>query len=83
MDSVSETLEEVRRLMSQGQTKKAADSLAFAVSLSEPGSMHQPEMRSLAEQGRARAFIFGRRRWDAILESIDALQEQEPRAVGQ
>jgi len=83
MDSVSETLEEVRRLMSQGQTKKAADSLSFAVGLCEPGTVHQAEMRSLAEQGRARAFVFGRRRWDAIIEQIDALQQQRPRAVGQ
>ncbi len=82
MDSVSETLEEVRRLMSQGQTKKAADSLSFAVGLADPGSMHLPEMHSLAEQGRSRAFVFGRRRWDAIIEQIDALQQQ-PRAVGQ
>jgi hypothetical protein len=77
MDSVTETLEEVRRQMSQGQSKKAADSLAFAVSLSEPGSMHISEMRSLAEQGRSRAFVFGRRRWDAIIE------QQQPRVVSQ
>jgi hypothetical protein len=83
MDAVSETLEEVRRLMSQGQTKKAADSLSFAVGLCEPGSVHQTEMRSLAEQGRSRSFMFGRRRWDAIIEQIDALQPQQQRAVGQ
>ncbi len=82
MDSVSETLEEVRRLLSQGQNKKAAESLSFAVSLSEPGSMHQPEMRSLVEQGRSRAFVFGRRRWDAISMQIDGLSQQQ-RAVGQ
>jgi hypothetical protein len=83
MDALAETLEEVRRLLSQGQTKKAADSLSFAVGLCEPGSVHQAEMRSLAEQGRSRTFMFGRRRWDAIIEQIDAIQPQQPRAVNQ
>jgi hypothetical protein len=83
MDAVAETLEEVRRQLSQGQTKKAADSLSFAVGLCEPGTVHQAELRSLAEQGKSRTFLFGRRRWDTIIEQIDALQTQQPRAVGQ
>ena len=83
MDAVAETLEEVRRLMSQGQTKKAADNLAFAVGLCEPGSVHEAEIRSLAEQGRSRAFVFGRRRWDGILEQLDALHSSQARSVGQ
>lgn len=66
MDNVSETIEEARRLLGEGNEKRAADLL-----ISAAGECHDERrmamIRALAEQGRERAGRFGKRRWEEAI----------------
>jgi hypothetical protein len=70
MDMLSETIEEARRLLGQGDDKRAADLLTTAA-----GECHDERraamIRSLALQGRERAGLFGKRRWDEAIRLAD------------
>jgi hypothetical protein len=70
VDTVSETIEEARRLLGEGDDKRAADLLTSAA-----GECHDERraamIRSLAIQGRERAGRFGKRRWDEAIRLSD------------
>jgi hypothetical protein len=70
VDTVSETIEEARRLLVEGDDKRAADLLTSAA-----GECHDERraamIRSLAIQGRERAGRFGKRRWDEAIRLSD------------
>lgn len=70
MDTVSETIEEARRLLGEGNEKRAADLL-----ISAAGECHDERrmamIRSLAVQGRDRAGRFGKRRWEEAIRIAD------------
>jgi hypothetical protein len=75
MDSVSETIEEARRLLGEGDDRKAAELLTLAAR--ECADERQAAMvRALATQGRDRAGRFGKRRWD------EAIRLSEERLAG-
>jgi hypothetical protein len=70
MDTVSETIEEARRLLGEGNDKRAADLLTSAAT--ECSDERQAAMvRALAVQGRDRAGRFGKRRWDEAIRLSD------------
>lgn len=70
MDTVSETIEEARRLLVEGDDKRAADLLTSAAG--ECSDERRAAMiRALAVQGRERAGRFGKRRWDAAIQICD------------
>jgi hypothetical protein len=70
MDTVSETIEEARRLLVEGNDKRAADLLTSAAA--ECGDERRAAMiRALAVQGRERAGRFGKRRWDEAIRLSD------------
>ena len=62
MSSLTDSIEEARRLLGEGQDKRAADLLtATAAECRDP---YQARMiLSLAQQGEQRAGRFGKRRW--------------------
>jgi len=66
MDTVTETIEDARRMLGQGNDKRAADLLTMAAA-----ECHDPTkaamIRGLAIQGRERSGRFGRRRWDEAI----------------
>ncbi len=70
MDTVTETIEEARRLLGEGNDKRAADLLTSAA-----GECHDERraamIRSLAIQGQERAGRFGKRRWDEAIRLSD------------
>jgi hypothetical protein len=70
MDTVSETIEEARRLLGEGNEKRAADLL-----ISAAGECHDERrmamIRALAIQGRERAGRFGKRRWEEAIKLVD------------
>ncbi|MGZ4431683.1 MAG: hypothetical protein ACXVYV_08560 [Gaiellales bacterium] len=63
MDTVTDTIEEARRLLGEGKDRRAADLLTMAAA-----ECHDPSksamIRALALQGRERAGRFGKGRWD-------------------
>ena len=66
MDTVSENIEEARRLMSAGEDRRAADLLTLAASeCHDPGSAAL--IHGLAMQGQDRAGRFTRKRWDEAI----------------
>jgi hypothetical protein len=70
MDTVSESIEEARRLLVAGDDKRAADLLTSAAA--ECGDERRAAMiRALAVQGRERAGRFGKRRWDEAIRLSD------------
>jgi hypothetical protein len=70
MDTVSESIEEARRLLGEGNDKRAADLLTSAAA--ECNDERRAAMiRALAVQGRERAGRFGKRRWDEALRLSD------------
>ena len=75
MDSVTEMVEEARRLLGQGKDKRAADLLTMAAV-----ECHDPAkagiIRALAVQGRERSGRFGRRRWDEAIRISDIRLDQ-------
>ncbi len=70
MDMLTETIEEARRLLAEGDDKRAADLLTTAA-----GECHDERraamIRSLALQGRERSGRFGKRRWDEAVRLAD------------
>ena len=73
MDTVTETLEEVRRLMGAGDDKRAADLLhTAALECHDPAKAAM--IHTLAVQGRERAGRFGKRRWDEAIRISEARQ---------
>ncbi len=70
MDTVSENIEEARRLLVEGDDKRAADMLTTAAgACSDERSAAM--IRALAVQGRDRAGRFGKRRWDEAIRLSD------------
>ena len=69
-DTVSATIEEARRLLGEGQDKRAADLLAIAATECRDASK-AGMIKALAEQGRARSGMFGKRRWDQAIRLAD------------
>jgi hypothetical protein len=70
MDTVSESIEEARRLLVEGNDKRAADVLTSAAA--ECADERRAAMiRALAMQGRERAGRFGKRRWDEAIRLSD------------
>jgi hypothetical protein len=70
MDTVSEGIEEARRLLVEGDDKRAADMLTTAAS--ECSDERSAAMiRALAVQGRERSGRFGKRRWDEAIRLSD------------
>jgi hypothetical protein len=70
MDTVSETIEEARRLLGEGNEKRAADLLISAAGDCRDERM-MAMIRALAIQGRERAGRFGKRRWEEALRLAD------------
>ena len=66
MDRVGENIEEARRLLAEGDDKRAADLLTIAASECRDPSK-AALIQSLALQGRERAGRFSRGRWDEPL----------------
>jgi hypothetical protein len=66
MDTVSENIEEARRLMTAGEDRRAADLLTLAAS-----ECHDPAaaalIHGLAMQGQERSGRFTRKRWDEAI----------------
>jgi len=81
MDTVSETIEEARRLLGEGSDKQAADLLTWAAR--ECSDERQAaKVRALAVQGRERSGRFGKRRWDeAIRLSDERLADAAPSTI--
>ncbi len=62
VESVTEMIEEARRLIGLGENKRAADLLTIAAGeTSDP--LQARMILQLAEQGQERSGRFGRRRW--------------------
>jgi len=73
MDTVTEALEEARRLMGVGDDKRAAQLLhTAALECHDPAKAAQ--IHALAAQGRDRAGRFGRRRWDEPIRIAESRQ---------
>jgi hypothetical protein len=74
MDTVTESIEEARRLLSVGEDRKAADVLNQAAS-----GCHDPaqaaKIKSLAEQGRERAGRFRKAQWDEAIRLAELRSE--------
>jgi hypothetical protein len=70
MDMLSETIEEARRLLAEGDDKRAADLLTTAAGECQD-ERRAAMIRSLAIQGRERAGRFGKRRWDEAIRLAD------------
>jgi hypothetical protein len=70
MDTVSETIEEARRLLGEGNEKRAADLLISAAGECRD-ERRMAMIRSLAVQGRDRAGRFGKRRWEEAIRIAD------------
>lgn len=66
MDTVSETIEEARRLLGEGNDKQAADLLISAAGECRD-ERRMAMIRALALQGRERAGRFGKRRWEEAI----------------
>jgi hypothetical protein len=77
MDTVSETIEEARRLLGEGREKRAADLLISAAGECRD-ERRMAMIRALAEQGRERAGRFGKRRWEEAIR----LAEEQPSGAG-
>jgi hypothetical protein len=73
MDTVTESLEEARRLIGVGDDKRAAQLLhTAALECHDPAKAAQ--IHALAVQGRERAGRFARRRWDEPIRIAEARQ---------
>jgi hypothetical protein len=70
MDTVSETIEEARRLLGEGNEKRAAELLISAAGECRD-ERRMAMIRALAIQGRERAGRFGKRRWDEAIRIVD------------
>ena len=70
MDTVSESIEEARRLLGQGDDKRAADLLTTAAEECRD-ERRAAMIRALAVQGRESAGRFGKRRWDEAIRLSD------------
>jgi hypothetical protein len=70
VDTVTETIEEARRLLGEGDDKRAADLLTSAAGECRD-ERRAATIRSLAIQGRERAGRFGKRRWDEAIRLSD------------
>jgi hypothetical protein len=70
VDTVTETIEEARRLLGEGDDKRAADLLTSAAGECRD-ERRAAMIRSLAIQGRERAGRFGKRRWDEAIRLSD------------
>ena len=73
MDTVTESLEEARRLMGTGDDKHAAQ-LLHTAALEGHDPAKAAQIHALATQGRERAGRFGRRRWDEPIRIAEARQ---------
>jgi len=74
MDTVTESIEEARRLLSEGQDKKAADALnRAAAECRDPAQA--AKIKSLAEQGRERAGRFRKAQWDEAIRLAELRSE--------
>ena len=70
MDMLTETIEEARRLLVEGNDKRAADLLTTAAGECQD-ERRAAIIRSLALQGRERSGRFGKRRWDEAIRLAD------------
>jgi hypothetical protein len=70
VDTVTENIEEARRLLGEGDDKRAADLLTSAAGECRD-ERRAAMIRSLAIQGRERAGRFGKRRWDEAIRLSD------------
>ncbi len=70
MDTVSESIEEARRLLGEGNDKHAADLLTAAAGECRD-ERRAAMIRALAIQGRDKAGRFGKRRWDEAIRLSD------------
>ncbi|HEY3766945.1 MAG TPA: hypothetical protein VGL44_17405 [Gaiellales bacterium] len=70
MDTVSESIEEARRLLGAGNDKHAADLLTAAAGECRD-ERRAAMIRALAIQGRDQAGRFGKRRWDEAIRLSD------------
>ena len=70
MDTVSETIEEARRLLGEGNEKRAAELLISAAGECRD-ERRMAMIRALAMQGRERAGRFGKRRWEEAIRIVD------------
>lgn len=66
MDAVTEMIEEARRLLGEGNDKRAADLLTMAAAECHD-TTKSGMIRALAVQGRERSGRFGKRRWDEAI----------------
>jgi len=74
MDTVTEGIEEARRLLSEGQDKKAADQLVQAAAACRDPAQ-AAIIKSLAVQGRERAGRFRKAQWDEAIRVADLRSE--------
>jgi hypothetical protein len=70
VDTVTESIEEARRLLGEGDDKGAADLLTTAAGECED-ERRAAMIRALAVQGRERSGRFGKRRWDEAIRLSD------------
>jgi hypothetical protein len=80
VESVTEMIEEARRLIGLGENKRAADLLTIAAGeTSDP--LQARMILQLAEQGQERSGRFGRRRWTEAIR-LARMRLEEPAAAG-
>ena len=70
MDTVSENIEEARRLLGEGNEKRAAELLMSAAGECRD-ERRMAMIRALARQGHERAGRFGKRRWEEAIRLVD------------
>jgi hypothetical protein len=75
LDDVEQTIEEARRLMAKGKTRRAAEMLLVAAEDGRGGQLLL--VRKLAIAGRNQAGWFGRKPWNRVLQQLDARQSSD------
>ena len=78
---VNATIDEARRELAAGNGKQAARLLTDAVYATEDPAV-ESEIRSLAEEGKKTAGIFGKSRWDEVIRLADVRLQKQQQAVG-
>ncbi|MDX6533863.1 MAG: hypothetical protein QOJ13_564 [Gaiellales bacterium] len=79
MDTVTESIEEARRLLEQGKQRKASEILTLAAYDTQDTSK-LAIIRSLALQGKEREGRFTRGRWDEAIRVSEKRLEAQPLA---
>lgn len=78
---VAAMIDEARRELAAGNGKQAARLLTEAVYATEDPAV-ESEIRSLAEEGKESAGLFGKSRWDEIIRLADLRREKATAGTG-